>query len=107
METKDIIIGVAIGLFIAYLFRPQQTQQAQTIPLQQYLEMQNRIQQLELQLQQTNNRPIRPTQPVGYITSNNEQQQRAVYKNNEKWAITRNKDGFISNIEVIRDAKVS
>lgn len=29
------------------------------------------------------------------------------YKNNEKWAITRNREGFISNIEVIRDAKVS
>lgn len=100
METKDIIIGVVIGLLITYLFRPQQTQQAQTVPLQQYLEMQNRMQQLEFQLQQTNNRSIQSTQPVEYITSNS-------YKNNEKWAITRNREGFISNIEVIRDVKVS
>lgn len=27
------------------------------------------------------------------------------YKNNEKWLITRSKDGFIDNLEVIRDAK--
>lgn len=114
INTRDILIGAAIGAILVWILFGKQQQQTvspmQIISPQQLYLMQNRIQELEYQLQQYSQLKLYP----GYITNNtnsnmlsSEQQQHTAYRNNEKWAITRNKEGFISNIEVVRDAKVS
>lgn len=82
------IIGSVIGSLIIYYFIVKPA-----IQLQQQMQKQQLMQEYT-RLQQ----PVEQ-QPMGqYIQSS--------YKNNEKWAITRDADGFISNIEVIRDAKI-
>ena len=88
--VASIVVG---GAIIYYFFYKPKQQQAISTSNDQLLQMQiqNRILQLEYQLQQIQ-------QPTLVKTN---------YKNNEKWAITRNSQGFIANIDVIRDAKVT
>lgn len=96
METKDVLIGIVIGLAIAHIFlRPQQSQQLAQL---QFYRMQNKIQQLEYQLQ-LYQQPHQQQQLQPQI--------QGTYKNDEKWEILRDKSGFISNIRVIRDAKTT
>lgn len=99
-DTKSLlisIVGSIIGAAIIYyiIIKP-------TIRLQQsnQLQLQNRIQLLELQLQ-----PYQQTQPYQPLTIQSPLS--SSYKNAEKWEITRNKEGFISNIRVSRDARVT
>lgn len=101
MENKDILIGIAIGAVLAWIFFGRQSQVSAT----QLLQMQSRVQILESQLQQYQYQPqtqqqIQQLGPATNITTN-------TYKNNERWAVSRNKDGFISNIEVIRNASTT
>lgn len=106
-DTKSMlktIVSIVIGGAIVYylFYKPSiQLQQSNQLQLQQF--QQNQLQQfqqnqLQQQIRQQEYQQYQQTQPLS-LSSN--------YKNAEKWAISRNKDGFISNIEVIRDAKVS
>lgn len=94
-DTKSVLMNIVTiviaGGIIYYLFyKPAiQLQQSNQLQLQQY-QQQYQMRQQEYQ------QPRLEQSQLGNS-----------YKNNEKWIIARNKDGFISNIEVIRDAKVS
>lgn len=127
-ENKDnwnnLLIGIVGsiigGLVVFMLLKSKLESQPSTLQLQQHhqqvYQMQNRIQELESELYQQDQRQYQHQQsyqqPYLYQQSYQQpnkysQSSYGTYKNNEKWAITRNKEGFISNIEVIRDAKVS
>lgn len=101
METKDLIIGAIIGAVLAYLFlgRTQTAQQSSMSNFNNYqlMQMQNRIQELEYQLKQNYHNFQQPMQQSTITPTG--------YKNNEKWLITRSKEGFIDNLEVVRDAR--
>ena len=98
-DTKSLVISIVgsiIGAAIIYyiVIKP-------AVQLQQsnQLQLQNRIQLLESQLQQHQQTQLYQPLTQSSIPSN--------YKNAEKWEITRNKDGFISNIRVSRDARIT
>jgi len=83
MLTNIVSIVIA-GAIIYYLFYKPAVQ------LQQY-QFQQQIREQQYQQYQ---QPYR-------------QQQQLEYKNDERWEVTRSKDGFISNIRVVRDAKTN
>lgn len=120
METKDVLIGIALGLAIAWLFgSKRQTQTAsETVSIEQFYQMHNRMQQLEFQLQQYRQMAQLAQQKVQsqmasqhHVTSQMTSpiQQPVLntgYKNDEKWLIERGKDGHIKSLQIVRDAKV-
>lgn len=101
-DTKLLImsiVGSVIGAYVIYrllksTFETQNTAlQLQQQQLNQY-QYQQEIQQIRQPIEQQIQQPI-------------QQHLYSTYKNNEKWAITRNKEGFISNVEVVRNAKTT
>jgi len=89
-ETKSqwtiSIIGSIIGGLVVFLL------------LKSTFESQERALRMQLQQQMTYGQQQQQQSSLSPSYSS--------YKNNEKWAIIRNKEGYISNIEIIRDAKI-
>jgi len=113
METKDVLIGIAIGLAIAWLFGgKQQTQSVQTISSQQLSYMQNRMDRIEQRLFTQSSQYPQFSQPASFTPSAPITTPVATsvintgYKNDEKWIIERGTDGHIKSLQIARDAKV-
>jgi len=87
-----IVIGGAIVFYLFY--RP-------AVQLQQSNQLQLQQNQLQQQIRQQDYQQYQQTQPLPLSNPSSN------YKNAEKWEITRNKDGFISNIKVDRNARVT
>ncbi len=90
MKIEDILISIGIGIFIALLLRQQQTpvisQPVQYVPPPAP--------------------PInQPCNTCKTTTISQPQSTGSFYKNDEKWEIQRNADGYIQNINIKRDAK--
>lgn len=94
----SIIIGGAVVYYLFY--RPSvQLQQSNQLKLQEEV--------LKLQEQQQLHNIKRYLQEERIANTENVGQNPSTYKNNEKWEIVRGKNGFISNISVLRDAKTT
>ena len=99
----SIIIGGAVVYYLFY--RPSvQLQQSNQLKLQQEvlkLQEQQQLHNIKRYLQEER---ISNTENIG---QNGLYPSPTSYKNNEKWEIVRGKNGFISNISVLRDAKTT
>lgn len=100
----------------------QNNKQEKILKLQERMQkMQENIQKLETQLQlnqpnqirsqlqaqpQPQPQPQSRPQPQQISTSEQKSPIDSNYKNDERWEITRNKEGYLTSIRVIRDAKV-
>lgn len=116
METKDVLIGIGLGLLIVWIYNKRNNTQLSSSEYQYVLgNMINRMDRLEelmirhqeYQQQEYQQRPIQQLyqpieQPIPKLS-----QTPMGYKNNEKWVITRDKTGHIDSLEIVRDAKVT
>lgn len=100
-EIVAIVIG---GAIVYYLFwRPRQ--QIVSGQQQHLSDLRYRMEQLDMQSEELKRLQQQVTNSTEQqiLTANNHKNE---YKNDERWEILRGKDGFISNLRVIRDAKI-